>query len=82
MNMVFRGRTFEVTSASNIVEDSESLEFRDPHQGGAPLVAAVTQFGSYGSVPLYLILFQEMDLETVEEVISYSRQRMGANIVD
>jgi hypothetical protein len=71
------GTEFRVDSASNIVTDTETLEFRLPADDEGELVIVVVQYGDYGSPEVSIAVFRELSLNIVEAVIKYARKRFG-----
>ena len=41
------------------------------------LLVAFTQFGSYGSVPLHIIVPEEINLDLFEEIVKYAKSELG-----
>ncbi|MGH3871888.1 MAG: hypothetical protein ACRDSR_10315 [Pseudonocardiaceae bacterium] len=74
--VVFSGCEFDVVSASNIGDDSETMEFRKM-DGSSDIVIAITQFGEYGSSDVSIIVFNEISLDVVEQAIDYARRCFG-----
>ncbi|MGH3831277.1 MAG: hypothetical protein ACRDRS_12665 [Pseudonocardiaceae bacterium] len=74
--VIFSGCEFDVISASNVGDDSETMEFRKL-DGSSGIAIAITQFGEYGSSDVSIIVFNEISLDIVEQAISYTRQRFG-----
>jgi hypothetical protein len=72
----FSGCEFDVISASNVGNDSEVLEFRKL-DGSSDITIAITQYGEYGSSEVTIIVFDELNLDVVEQAIDYARQRFG-----
>ncbi|MER5393464.1 hypothetical protein [Saccharopolyspora sp. NPDC002686] len=71
------GNDYQVTAASDVHDDAETLEFRTLEGPSGRTEIWITQIGDYGSPDLHIRLSRELPLPVVEEAIRYARGHFG-----